>query len=70
MNFKLFSIAMVLFIVLLTLKLAQAVTWSWWIVTSPLWIPWLIFILFLVGLCTIVTVRYFIDYLIKKGKSE
>lgn len=32
----------VLFIVFLVLKLAGVVTWSWWWVTAPLWIPWAI----------------------------
>ena len=34
-----------LFLVFLTLKLAeigQVATWSWWWVTSPLWIPFLL----------------------------
>ena len=29
----------ILFIVFLVLKLAGFVTWSWWWVTSPLWLP-------------------------------
>ena len=27
------------FLVLLVLKLCGVITWSWWWVTSPLWIP-------------------------------
>ena len=37
-----YSIGMILFLIFLTLKLAgigQVATWSWWWVTSPLWIP-------------------------------
>ena len=33
------SIATVLFIVFLVLKLTNNIDWSWWWVTSPLWIP-------------------------------
>jgi uncharacterized membrane protein len=29
----------ILFIVFLVLKLTNLITWSWWWVTSPLWIP-------------------------------
>ena len=34
-----FSLSSVLFIVFLILKLTKVITWSWWWVTSPLWIP-------------------------------
>ena len=33
------GIGMVLFIVFLILKLTDNIDWSWWWVTSPLWIP-------------------------------
>lgn len=33
------GIGMVLFIVFLVLKLTDVINWSWWWVTSPLWIP-------------------------------
>ena len=44
----------VLFIVFLVLKLTNVITWSWWWVTSPLWISWgLVFlILFFIYLFT------------------
>jgi hypothetical protein len=32
------SLAAVLFVVFLVLKLVGTITWSWWWVTSPLWI--------------------------------
>jgi uncharacterized membrane protein len=34
----------VLFLVFLILKLTNNITWSWWWVTSPLWIPLVIVI--------------------------
>lgn len=33
------SFSTLLFIVFLILKLTDVVDWSWWWVTSPLWIP-------------------------------
>lgn len=33
------GIGFILFIVFLVLKLTNVVTWSWWLVTAPLWIP-------------------------------
>ena len=33
------STTMVLFLIFLTLKLTGLISWSWWWVTSPLWIP-------------------------------
>ena len=29
----------IMFIVFLVLKLCDVITWSWWWVTAPLWIP-------------------------------
>lgn len=34
----------VLFIVFLVLKLTDHIDWSWWWVTSPLWIPFALFV--------------------------
>jgi len=31
--------AFLLFLVFLILKLCKVITWSWWWVTAPLWIP-------------------------------
>jgi hypothetical protein len=33
------SILTILFVVLLVLKLTGNINWSWWWVTSPLWLP-------------------------------
>jgi hypothetical protein len=33
------SLGTVLFIVFLVLKLCGIITWSWWWVTAPIWIP-------------------------------
>lgn len=42
------SLGTVLFIVFLILKLTETITWSWWWVTAPLWIPVAIVIVFLI----------------------
>lgn len=39
-------LAPVLFIVFLVLKLVGVIAWSWVWVTAPLWIPFVIFLLF------------------------
>jgi len=48
------GIGMVLFIVFLVLKLTGTINWSWWWVTSPLWIPFVaaVVILGIIGLIT------------------
>jgi hypothetical protein len=33
------GLGMVLFLIFLVLKLTETIDWSWWWVTSPLWIP-------------------------------
>lgn len=38
------SLCTVVFIVFLILKLVGVITWSWWWVTAPLWIPVLLWI--------------------------
>ena len=42
------SLGTLLFIVFLILKLTETITWSWWWVTAPLWIPVAIVIVFLI----------------------
>ena len=36
------SLTFVVFIVFLILKLTNNIDWSWWWVTSPLWLPFLV----------------------------
>jgi hypothetical protein len=33
------GISTILFLIFMTLKLTSHITWSWWWVTAPLWIP-------------------------------
>lgn len=44
----------ILFVVFLILKLTGDIDWSWWWVTSPLWIPIAVVIVFVI-LGTIIT---------------
>lgn len=43
------GLPMLLFIVFLTLKLCKAIDWSWWWVTSPLWVM----VLFIIAVVTL-----------------
>ena len=42
------GIGMVLFLIFLVLKLTDTIDWSWWWVTSPLWIPVVLSFIFLI----------------------
>lgn len=39
------GLGMILFLIFMTLKLTDNVDWSWWWVTSPLWIPTIVAVL-------------------------
>jgi hypothetical protein len=56
------SLLTILFLIFLTLKLTGHITWSWWWVTSPLWLPWGI----VMSLVIIFMLAIFIKQLIKK----
>jgi hypothetical protein len=49
-----FSLGTVLFLIFLTLKLTGHIDWSWWWVTSPIWIPWAIAIPFFLVVALVV----------------
>jgi len=42
------GIGTILFLIFMVLKLTNHIDWSWWWITSPLWIPVSLLILFLV----------------------
>ena len=47
----------VLFLIFLVLKLCNVIDWSWWWVTSPLWISFILYVLIIVG----VFIYYYLD---------
>jgi hypothetical protein len=47
------GIGMILFLIFMTLKLTGNITWSWWWVTAPLWIP-LAAIIAITGIATLI----------------
>lgn len=52
------SLSTVLFIVFIILKLTGVISWSWWWITAPLWIPFgIIFVLTFVGVLLTIIVR-------------
>lgn len=53
------SLNTILFVVFLILKLCHVISWSWWWVTAPVWIP--ICLLILIGLIVLLVI--FINYL-------
>ncbi len=55
MKIELAGLPMILFIVFLILRLCKVIAWSWWWVTSPLWIGFiLVIILFVLYIITAV----------------
>lgn len=57
------SLCTILFLIFLTLKLAgigQVANWSWWWVTSPIWIP----LLTTLGFCLVFGMFYIVVLLI------
>lgn len=55
------GIGCLLGVVLITLRVTGAIYWSWWIVLAPIWIPAVLWVLFLmaVGIGTLAMVREF-----------
>jgi hypothetical protein len=51
------GLGMILFLIFMTLKLTGDINWSWWWVTSPLWIP----VAILLIVFAIVGIAYYID---------
>ena len=47
------SLTTILFVVFLVLKLTDNIDWSWWWVTSPLWLPIAILIGFVALIITV-----------------
>jgi hypothetical protein len=56
------SLGTVLFLIFLVLKLCNVIDWSWWWVTSPLWIS--------AGLLVLLFIGIFIYYSIKDARMN
>lgn len=50
------GMGMVLFLIFLVLKLCGIITWSWWWVTAPLWIPIVVGFILIGIVCVIVAI--------------
>jgi hypothetical protein len=53
----------IMFWIFFTLKLTGHIIWSWWWVTSPLWIPFVVALLYLSG-------EFFVYFIYDKFKSK
>jgi hypothetical protein len=52
-----YSLSTLLFVVFLVLKLTHTVDWSWWWVTSPLWIGYALIFIILIIVATISSLK-------------
>ena len=60
------GIAFILFIVFLILKLTGVIAWSWWWVTSPLWIPFVFTLGVLAGIFAVTGFVAFAEWAYRK----
>jgi hypothetical protein len=51
------GILTILFIVFLILKLTGNIDWSWWWVTSPLWLPLVLLLVTIIGVVVFYNVK-------------
>jgi hypothetical protein len=51
------SILTILFVVFLVLKLTGDIDWSWWWVTSPLWLPLILLLVTIIGVVVFYNVK-------------
>lgn len=54
MSFPFLGILALIFISLKLAGVGVVATWSWWLVLSPLWIPWTIFLFILLFVAVII----------------
>lgn len=55
-----------LFLLFLGLKLGGIITWSWWWVTAPLWMPWAV----VIAITIIVVIIYFFIGIVKAIRAR
>jgi uncharacterized membrane protein len=61
---------MVQFLIFLTLKLTGLISWSWWWVTSPLWIPVLLAIAILIIIASVIIIAVALGFSTTDIKSK
>lgn len=54
------SIPLILLVVFITLKLLKVISWSWWWVTAPAWVP----------LILIILLGIFVVYVLRKEENK
>lgn len=57
-----FSFLGMLAILFIGLKLTHSIDWSWWLVLSPLWLPFAVFLGGLAVVIVIIGVKHVLDY--------
>lgn len=57
-------------ILFIGLKLGGVITWSWWWVLSPLWIPWCVVLTIIAIICMCVFVAAIVDGMSSKSKRK
>lgn len=50
--------SLLIFLIFLIFKLTGVINWSWWLVTSPLWIAPVVVILIILGIFATLGIRY------------
>lgn len=58
------SFSLILFLIFLVLKLTEEINWSWWWVTSPVWVP------LLLGLIIVFLVSFVKEYKADKWRKN
>jgi hypothetical protein len=58
-NDKSLKLVDILFLIFLILKLTNNISWSWWWVTSPLWIP-IAFIILIGGIAILIGLIFYL----------
>lgn len=60
----------IVFIIFLFLKLTGLVTWSWWWITSPLWLPIVALLIVVAIIGFLVSLMIVFEYLLKHKTQE
>ena len=56
---KSLELGTILFLIFLVLKLTNNISWSWWWVTAPLWIP-IVSIILIVGIAVLIGLIFYL----------